>query len=345
MDVVNIVGDTLGLNAFLDMKGHGGLSFCHRCTHSRVTKAEHLGNTCMSEITSWGSTAKRRTADRQRAIRASNPPGDVLESLGMEDEFDDLHGVLYYWQDQLRACRPLIPRDNDGRHVVPTEFDPFLGSTIGIDHLIGGHGKELLKMILKCIPSPATRKRFGALLISLAREKIQFNIGRIITREKSELMGMSLTTFYILLPFVARAFAMILREVPVDSSTGVRLEVLRLWQFFIILVDSLWDKGRARTLDAYQYREKLRAAFNQYWRSLEGLCTVSEAMEHACSDPQTGVKEVKKCPIPSGFATNVRSWWRSQTRTDYRSISSSKNIAGATLYGRGNCRWKEYIKN
>jgi len=298
VDVVNIVGDTLGLNAFLDMKGHNALAFCHRCNFNRITKAEHLGNTCMSDGITWGNTMGRRTADRQRAIRASSPPLDVFEYLGMDEVLTDVHAVLYHWQDELRRCRAVIPQLSDGRRLVSSEFDPFIGSSIGIDHLLGGMGKDLLRGLLKCISSPNLRAKFGAVVINLAREKVLFNIGQIISKKKKELSTMSLSTLYIIIPFVSKAFALILKEIPSDVASPVRLEMAELWELFTNLVGSIWDKGRDHQLDKFKYRNSMRVAFNNFWVCLRKVCNVSEEMENACSIPSEGVIEVKKMAQP-----------------------------------------------
>jgi len=40
IDLVNLVGDTPGMNAFLDVKGHNSTAFCHRCRYSRTFKPQ-----------------------------------------------------------------------------------------------------------------------------------------------------------------------------------------------------------------------------------------------------------------------------------------------------------------
>jgi len=73
LDMVNILGDTPGLNAFLDFGGHTGNEFCHRCRISKTT-TNALGNRCLRGDCDWTKVCMRRTSDRTASLRVSKAP-------------------------------------------------------------------------------------------------------------------------------------------------------------------------------------------------------------------------------------------------------------------------------
>jgi len=96
VDVVNVLGDTPGLNTFLDFGGHSGDAFCHKCNISK-SGVSLLGNSTNQRGYSWMTCAHRRTADRTITLRATGPTKEVLQTVGMpENPTSDRRAFMYY---------------------------------------------------------------------------------------------------------------------------------------------------------------------------------------------------------------------------------------------------------
>jgi len=244
VDIVNLVGDTPGMNTFLDMKGHRSTAFCHRCRFSRSYNRT-VKNACLEKPDCALRTASRRTSDRHRTLRASEPPPLVLEKLGMPEAPSETRQALWYWEDSLRATRGTVALTSSGHPVVPSDFDSFQGTAIGFDHVFTGHFKDLMNVAFTFLPTQVYRKSFEKAILSLMRSKHQTTQARLYSAQKQKLMTMSTTQKYSLLPFVASAYSLVIKDVPgVEEGPPEFKEYLELIQRSLAsladLIGAIW---------------------------------------------------------------------------------------------------------
>jgi len=304
VDIVNLVGDTPGMNAFTDMKGHTSTAFCHRCRFSR-TYVKTVGNACLGKLDCAMRTASRRTGDRHRTVRASAPPAGVLDRLGIPENPSRTRLALYKWQDEIRATRGTVPVTSEDRPVVPSDFDPFQGTAIGFDHVFAGHFSDLLNAAFCCLPTTPSRKKFEKAMLSLMATKHQPQQARLYSYEKSRLLKMSTTQKYVLLPFVPLAYAVTINgldgaDVDAEPITSPHSEYRKLILEALVslcsLVGCIWCIPRWSTSNLAPYDDVLKSTFRCHWRNLAMLCDVPEAMELACKDKDNVTLNKKKIP-------------------------------------------------
>jgi len=282
LDIVNLVGDTPGMNAFLDMRGHTATAFCHRCRFSR-TYVKTVRNECLGKLDCAMRTASCRTGDRHRTIRASAPPKGVLDKLGMAELPSGTRLALYNWQDKIRATRGEVALTSAGHPVVPRDFDPFQGTAIGFDHVFAGHFQDLMNSAFCCLPDLPTRKIFEKAILTLMKSKHQPTQARLYSIKRRQLMKMSTSQKYTLLPFVPLAYAIARQDIDGEDGSGdvhmdPHSEYRKLIQKTLFslctLVGRIWDISQENSGDGAYNRNALESAFRLHWGNIEILCNV-----------------------------------------------------------------------
>lgn len=98
IDVVAVISDTPGLNAALDVLGHGnGGACCHKCTFN--AKADSLVNGFAGKTDTWARLSTRRSARRHRCVRAMKTNLTVMRDIGVVAEPSGLQLVLHEWPE------------------------------------------------------------------------------------------------------------------------------------------------------------------------------------------------------------------------------------------------------
>jgi len=153
--------------------------------------------------------------------------------------------ALWYWEDSLRATRGTVALTSSGHPVVPSDFDSFQGTAIGFDHVFTGHFKDLMNVAFTFLPTQVYRKSFEKAILSLMRSKHQTTQARLYSAQKQKLMTMSTTQKYSLLPFVASAYSLVIKDVPgVEEGAPEFKEYLELIQRSLAsladLIGAIW---------------------------------------------------------------------------------------------------------
>lgn len=169
LDLVAIFGDTPGVNAFLDVRGHRGLAPCHRCNYEQ-RDTDPLNNPYDGWHGGWIRETSRRLVVRHSAVRLMNVPDDILQELGIVENPSPMRKVLTFWHDTVLENSERIPILSNGIPVVPSSFDPYLACIIAPDHLLTGHFRDVLNVTLIVLPKKEQREIFEAAILAYVRD-------------------------------------------------------------------------------------------------------------------------------------------------------------------------------
>jgi len=290
LDLVNILGDTPGLNAFLDFGGHSGNEFCHRCRVSK-TMSGPLTNRCLQKGADWLKASMRRTSDRTHSLRISGAPKGVLEVLGIPWKETTDRETFRYFETRIRGTSGSVPRTEAGLQVASSFFESFAACTICPDHLFMGHFRDLFNVALKLLRNEERRVLFESIVIRQLRERNLWTQSRIYDRKNNVMFGMTISQCYALAPFVPDAFKTVLGMVPTQGPLGViELKVHDAISSSAALCGVIWAKN---SIGESGRKERVRAMGAEHFRNLHALCEVSDEMEEACMEGNGDVKGTK----------------------------------------------------
>jgi len=296
VDIINLVGDTPGMNAFIDVLGSSGRSPCHRCNY-RALPRNVLPSRFVGQPGNWCEAASRRSAERHIAIRESQVPNDVYQFLGMKANPPPACLSLYYWRDQLRAVSDFIPRTTDNLPVVSPSFDPHASVAIGGDHVIGNHLGDVFAAAAHSLPPTTARQQFLSAIRGFVREKALPTDNMMFPGESvssgTQFGGKSLITHkYILLPFVAQSYDVASNSIAEDIETEYRDKISDLLHTLTTFIGQNWASPHTPPFLSSTHIEFSQGAFARYWEALREVLEVPDAMAELFTNNQGEVEVV-----------------------------------------------------
>jgi len=279
VDIVNLLGDTPGMNAFIDVLGTSGDAPCHRCNYHKLPPGG-LESRNVGQLGTWNETASRRSGDRHTAIRQMQVPADAYQRLGMKANPNEACSLLYYWRHQLYNIRHLIPSTTEGTRVVPHLFDPHASVAIGPDHVIGNHLDDILNAICSSLPPTGARRPFISVVNTLTKERSLPTENRMFAGESHTFDSMQLTQKYTVLPFIALSYDLAINALDDEPEvyTDYRTKLSVLLHTFTTFIGQLWRRADSHPTRSDDYIAALRTAFTRYWTALAQVIEVPDAM-------------------------------------------------------------------
>jgi len=296
VDIINLVGDTPGMNEFIDVLGSSGRSPCHRCNY-RALPRNVLPSRFVGQPGSWCEAASRRSAERHIAIRESQVPAEAYTFLGMVAEPSPACLSLYTWRERLRAVGHLIPRTTDNLPVVSPSFDPHASVAIGGDHVIGNHLQNVFNAAARSLPALTARRQFISAIRGFVKEKALPTDNMMFPGESvsgdTQFGGKTLITHkYILLPFVAQSYDTALNSIAEDAETEYRDKISDLLHTLTTFVGQNWARPHIPPYLSSSHSESAQRAFSRYWDALREVIEVPDAMAVLFTNNQGEVEVV-----------------------------------------------------
>ena len=191
VDPVSFFGDYPAVTAMTDVRGHTATAFCTFCTMRRRTQSEGRSLLHLSQAHSRRLGYMRFDA-RTNAIRASNPPTDMLQALGLSN--DSGRTVLPAEETPLvhyaRRVRDLSRGNMRSSEVLSMEFDPCLNVAAAPDHLFTGMIGDLLFVCMMSMDSDRRREEAETEIIHAAYVNGLPQEGRFLKWDQKKCVGL-----------------------------------------------------------------------------------------------------------------------------------------------------------
>ncbi len=298
LDLVGFLGDTPGINSFLDVTGHQGNACCHRCTF-HISKRRPLHNHFLHSAGDGMETAYRRTLSCRRAARLMELPPDLLQSLGLRRNPTENSFILPRLAALIRRNSRRIPLTGNGRAVVPGIFDPYCGALVAPDHLLCGLFRDYFTVSYIACFSTDKRSEFERRTRNLLHQFTTRRQNKLFDAQGKRCLNLSISDTYALSVFVPWAFAEThsiddntcseqLLPLSSDSGTGLKSHLIqrayRLLYAISSLIRVLWqthcpysnsDSASPPISDRHRVL-MYRQSSNFLFRSVEEFCSVPE---------------------------------------------------------------------
>jgi len=207
MDLVGFFADTPALNGALDFGGHSATTNCHLCR--LVPKSSTALGSLYANTVAFGSiTGSRRFWRKHQAVRDSDPSLPTLQHLGFKQVPTSNNWVLRDIHRKISGLPSPGPRDDNGVVLFSKNFDPFVGSFIGPDHLIYGLARLSIQFAIFCLYPLEFREIFQRVLLRIIKDENNIPFpNAFIDIKKSLLTNLTMTHIFTLLAFGPVAYA------------------------------------------------------------------------------------------------------------------------------------------
>ncbi len=195
LDHVAFLGDTPGINAFLDVLGHNGLACCHRCAY-RTGNKESFHNYYMSSSVSWHDTTVRRTPHRHDAVRLMRAPKEWLRDCGVLGHYEFGKSFLLQLWDACANVKANVPKTSGGECVVPCVFEPYSASQIAPDHLFSALCRDALNAASRSCSTRTYRVRFERLILRLMDDRRGTRQRHVFDHRRQTMLALTITEMY-----------------------------------------------------------------------------------------------------------------------------------------------------
>ncbi len=197
IDLVGLVGDTPALNSALDVLGHTANACCHLCRFMRHSSFE-IGSKYCTKGGNGAESAFRRGYFQHAAVHDSAAQRETCRLLGIRHNpnFADL--PFHAFSHSMANMKTTIPTVSNGVPLIPYNFDPYKASFVAPDHLLTGHLRDCISLVLKLLPSEMFFKASERAIIELLAEIGLPRQNRLFDYGKKSMYAMSMTEIYAL---------------------------------------------------------------------------------------------------------------------------------------------------
>ena len=195
IDPVSFYGDYPAVTCMTDVRGHNATAFCTFCMMRRRTRAE--GNSLLHLKQAHSRRLGYMRFDtRTYAIRSSNPPVDLMQSLGFAN---DIGREVYPAEETplvhySRRVRELDKASIRSTLVMSLEFDPCLNVAAAPDHLFTGMITEVFKACFMGMDSDRRREEAEVEILVAARRNGLPNEGLFLKWDRGTFSGLDILT-------------------------------------------------------------------------------------------------------------------------------------------------------
>ncbi len=132
------------------------------------------------------------------AVRDCNLHENVYRQLRMKLTVTANADIFHEFRSALFKARQQIPRTAKDPPVVPHAFDPYRACLMETDHLLTGHFRDCLNLVLKLLLSKEYISKCEQFMLAFLREANLPIQNRLVDHDRKALLQMSMTELYAL---------------------------------------------------------------------------------------------------------------------------------------------------
>jgi len=264
LDLVGVLGDTPGLNKMLDVRGHQGSAFCHKCRYSTADIDLPRNRSSGPEGGSW-RRAWARNSDRHLSVRLMNVGDDLLKQIGLSEGVVAPRNFLKRVEETMRATKGRTRKVTNGRPVVPSCFDGFAAANVAPDHLLSGHYSDIMNCALNTLEKEK-RDVFLDLIRAKADECGVILPNRLDSSDEIQMATMKTSEMFAIIPLAHICYDQVIRMDNRSVIQDFQIKILNTLRSAKEMAAVLWTDGAVY--------EKLALHMEQ----IRATCEISDSM-------------------------------------------------------------------